>query len=350
VDFVGADYIRTGEDGYEMVNEFVRDMSVEVPDAWSGWSLNQRMRWLHRRVAERWNYYPDVFDRWNWFRARKTGALVDKLVTYSRLRKPLWAFTLSWKHGLEHGQDPLMMTDGGLAVDAAMLYQVPSQGHFDTLVRWWRDYEIQPGDLNLVVGNQVDWYWHQKTKVPAGPELYYQRLRSGTKMMGTQLARGIFIHDLARIVSRLPRRAGEPYPGTEWALAGAAAISRLRSDWRLYPLVLDLEVPKSHPFNSQFRISAQITNTTDEDLNDVEVSLHDTAGVLIVGPTRRVLESVPAEGKTSVPFTVRLTAPSGARANRFMIAAEATWAKDQGPEAGRDLPRKFVTFKYVNGR
>lgn len=353
VDFVGVDYIRTDQDGYEMATEFARDMSIEVPSAWGGWDPTQRARWVQYRVEERWKDNRNTFERWNWFRARKTASLVEKLIRFSHLRKPFWAFTLSWMHGTQHGQDPLMMTDAGLAMDGAMLYQVESQEHFQIMTDSWREYDIRPGGLNLVPGNQVDWYWHQKTRVPAGPELYYQRLRAGTAMMGgepARRARGVFIHDLSRIVSRLPMRRGEPYPGTEWALAGAAAISRLRSDWGLYPLVLDLEVPKSHLFHSQFRVSAQISNLTEEELKDVEVSLYDTMGVTIVSGRSRTISSVPAEGKTSVPFVVRLTAPSSARANRFMIAAQATWPKGQGPEEGRNLPRKFVAFKYVNGR
>lgn len=350
VDFVGVDYLRTNQDGYEMAGDFVRDMSVEVPSGWGGWSLGRRARWVQQRVEAQWSQNPDTFERWNWFRARKTAGIVDKLIRYSHLRKPFWAFTLSWEHGMQHGQDPLMMTDAGLAMDGAMLYQVKSQAHFQAMVDAWREYGMRPGDLNLVVGDQVDWHWHQHSRMPAGPELYYQRLRAGTAMMGKQRARGIFIHDLSRIVMRRPKAKAEPYPGTEWALAGAAAISRLRSDWGLYPLVLDLEVPKSAPFYSQFPISAQIANVTKDELKDVEVSLYHTAGVAIVGPPSRTISSVPGEGKTSVPFLVRLTSPDSDRANRFMIAGQATWPKGQGPKEGQALPRKYISFKYVNGR
>jgi hypothetical protein len=79
----------------------------------------------------------------------------------SRVTKPTWIFVLSWLHGIQHGQDPLMFTDAGITMLAPMLYQVPDRGHFDTLTRSWNEY-IDEGQANIVPGDQVDFYWHQK--------------------------------------------------------------------------------------------------------------------------------------------------------------------------------------------
>ncbi len=351
VDFTGCDYIRTDQDGYEMADEFVRDLSVDVPAGWHGRSQNARMGWVWDKVERHWLTNEDVWERWNWFRARKTAGVIEKILTHARAQKPFWAFTLSWMRGHQHGQDPVMMTDAGLAMDAVMLYQVAGQPQFEAgVVKPWGAYDVRKGSVNMIVGNQVDDFWHQRTRSPPAPQLFHERLRAGTGMMKTDLARGIFIHDAARIISRMPTPGKPelgPYPGTEWALAGAAAISRLRSDWDLYPLVLDVAAPPTVSFGEPFTVIASIQNVTNESLEGVRVTLLKTAGVGSAHWAPVEAAPVPPKEAGRVEFTVRCNAPNAKRENRFMLAAVAEWPEGTGPAEGQDLPRKYVAFRYV---
>ena len=353
VEAVGVDYLRTDGDGYEMVDEFVRDLSVDVPGGWDAWPPARKMQWLQTKVEVLWNYNPDLFDRWNWFRSRKTALIVKEIVDADRDRPKdarldgrFYAFTLSWMHGKQHGQDPAMLSDVGLGMDAVMLYQVQSQPRFEEIIRSWGEY-ARRGQFNLVVGDQVDWYWHQSTKEPAGPEELYNRLRRGTKMVKGDLAKGVFIHDLRRILGS-PRRG--PYPGTEWALAGAAAITALRSDWGLYPLTLALEVPESAAIGAAFQVRVAARNIGAKPLEKVVLRLHNTAGVAPVGPSTVRLSTIPANSTRAATFRVRFPAHMPARASRFMLAVRATWPESGERERGPALPPVAVAMRYVNGK
>ncbi|MGD8237163.1 MAG: hypothetical protein PVH68_01310 [Armatimonadota bacterium] len=353
VELVGVDYLRTDGDGYEMVDEFVRDLSVEVPPGWDAWPRAQRMKWLQTKVEVLWNTNRDLYDRWNWFRARKTALIVRQIVDADRDRPRdakldgrFYAFTLSWMHGKQHGQDPAMLVDAGLGLDAVMLYQVQSQEHFDVVVRSWSEY-ARRGQFNLVVGDQVDWFWHQSTKVPAGPEELYNRLRRGTKMIQGDLAKGVFVHDLRRVISS-PRRG--PYPGTEWALAAAAAITALRADWAVQPAKVSLEAPRSAAIGVPFQARVAVKNVGGQPLDNVVLRLHSTAGVQRVGRASVRLPTIPSNSTEVATFRVRLPRRAPARASRFMVAVRASWPEAADRQEPAPVPPVAVVMRYVNGR
>jgi hypothetical protein len=249
-------------------------------------------------------------------------------------------------HGKQHGQDPAMLVDAGLAMDAVMLYQVVSPEQFDYVIRSWGEYG-RPGQFNLVVGDQVDWFWHQETKVPAGPEEFYNRLRRGSKMITGDLAKGVFVHDLNRILHS-PRRG--PYPGSEWALAGAAAISALRRDSGVQPLEVSLDAPKSAAVGVPFDVKVTLKNAGATPVDNVTLHLHNTAGVAAVGSATTRIATIPANSTRTLAFRVRLPTRMPARANRFMLAVRASWPGDASASGVPRVPPVAVVMRYVNGR
>ena len=229
VDMLGLDYIRTASDGgYEMADEFAQEMGPpELPQAWKEWSKAQRRTWLAQKTKRRQD--PEVADLWGWWRARLTARLVHRIITEGEIKKPLWVFTLGWRHGQQHGQDPLMFTHAGAALDAVMLYEA-NRKQFDMMVKDWEDY-CDATLIPLAVGDEVDWVVHQQTLRPSGPEEMYSRLRTATQRMAHKgRPRAIFWHDLGRAL--YSRRKG-PYQGLEWAVAGARAFTELRQDLSL---------------------------------------------------------------------------------------------------------------------
>jgi hypothetical protein len=155
-------------------------------------------------------------------------------------QKPLWAFTLSWQKGWEHGQAPVMMRDAGLDADAIMLYEADKE-QFRGLVKQWNEY-VRQDQVNLVLGDAIDWVLHQRTYNPAGPEDFYNRnMMAAQGFHSDKPARAIFIHDLHR--ARKGRIA--PYSTEEWLLNGGAAITRLRQLHGRLPYELAWSSPES---------------------------------------------------------------------------------------------------------
>ena len=120
VDFVGIDYIRNALGGYELVNDFVRDMDVDVPEEWESFSFEDRMRWLARKKIRRADM--EFIDQWQWWRAHKSASIIADVIKRSGIKKPLWAFTLSWDKGWEHGQDPVMFADAGVDYNLSLIH------------------------------------------------------------------------------------------------------------------------------------------------------------------------------------------------------------------------------------
>ncbi len=220
VDIVGLDYIRPVFGGYELVDAFVRDMPVTPPADWDKRSLQQRMTWLftHRSAGGH-----NFIEQWYWYRAHRTAQVVRAIKAGLGDKKPLWAFTLSWEKGWHHGQDPVMMRDAGIDIDAIMAYEADSR-QFQGFVKQWREY-VRRKEVNLLVGDAVDWVLHQRTLNPAGPEDFYNRdILAVSQFHADGPVRGVFVHDYVRATRG---RLG-PYSTLEWFLAGGAIITTTR--------------------------------------------------------------------------------------------------------------------------
>jgi hypothetical protein len=243
VDWVGLDYIRPVFGGFELAGDFVRDMPVDPPPGWAEFSPQQKMLWLAKArlppSSGEMNVERNPFiDKWFWYRAHRTAQVVRRIRAGLAPKKPLWAFTLSWAKGWQHGQDPVMMRDAGIDWDAIMLYEADTP-QFRALVKQWNEYTLQ-SQVNLLVGDVIDWVLHQRTLNPAGPEDFFNRnMKAIREFHSDGPVRGLFIHDFTR--ARRGRIA--PYQMREWLLAGGAALTNLRALHRRLPYTLAFTVP-----------------------------------------------------------------------------------------------------------
>lgn len=195
VDFVGVDYIRNALGGMELVDDFAAEMpGLALPPEWKTLGKDERMLWLARKKVMRKDYA--LVDAWQWWRARRVALIVKELKR--RLGdKPMWAFTLTWAKGWNHGQDPVMMNDAGIDLDALMFYEADKE-QFAAMMKEWHAY-AKTGDVNLVPGNIFDWNLHQKD--PSGPAEFGRRLDVALeRVYADGPARAVFFHDIGRLV------------------------------------------------------------------------------------------------------------------------------------------------------
>lgn len=348
VDYVGLDYMRSDRGGYEMVDRFTSEMPLRLPAGFSGWSQTRRWAYVAGKIEKEWQTDPRFYDAWNWWRAHLGAGIVRSIIERAELKKPLWIFVLSWWHGKQHGQDPIMFTDAGTALLCPMLYQVPNRAHFDQMVKDWGAY-VREGQVNLAPGDQVDFYWHQNTLRPAAPEELYDRIMTAHRgYLANDLTVGAFWHDVSR--AALGSNKG-PYPGTEWALAGGAAFTAIRNNWRVHPLIATLKTPGGAPLGGAFQAEITLQNIVRVPVKRIQVKLASTEGVTAVSGLPQTIPSLGGGQTLTVPVSLRLVGPDGSRANRFMVACFVTWPDgDYGDAVRRDLPRQQIVMRYVQGR
>ncbi len=368
VDMVGLDYIRTnpGSGGYELTEPFTSQMPVELPDDWASMSERQRQRFVALKIEEQWRGHqdPDFYEAWNWWRAHLGADVVHRIIEQSGIEKPTWIFILSWKHGIQHGQDPIMFTDAGITMLAPMLYQVDDRHHFNIMVRDWNNY-LREGQVNLVPGDQVDFHWHQEMEyAPAPAELYDRMVTAHRQYSPGQGTAGAFWHDINRAAD--PANLG-PYNGREWALAGAAAFSTIRDTWDVYPLHCELDAPDGAPIANAFTVKVRLQNVAKRPVTGVRISLCDTPHMVGPGLTEAArgdtapdeafgepyteVGTVPAGETVEVQVQVRITQADAARLNETMLALRVTWDEGRFEAPVRsELPRVIVLMKYIKGR
>lgn len=194
VDWVGLDYIRNALGGYELVDDFVAEMpGVIVPPEWRKLTRDERMTWLARKKIMRRDM--DFVEAWEWWRARRVALIVKEIK--ARLGgKAMWAFTLTWDKGWHHGQDPVMMNDAGVDIDALMFYEA-DKAQYGAMMKSWNEY-VKVNDVQVLPGNIFDWGLHQKDE--AGPGEFGRRLKAAINgVYSDGPARGVFYHDMARL-------------------------------------------------------------------------------------------------------------------------------------------------------
>jgi hypothetical protein len=344
VDHVGLDYMRT-EPGYELTDQFARDMPVALPPGWEAMDRKARWQYVAARVEPPGCYeHADFYDAWNWYRAHLGAEIVSEIIRTSGLKKPAWVFCLTWRRGIQHGQDPLMFADAGVTMLAPMLYQIERE-RFDRFVLSDWSKELRPGQVSLVCGDQVDNHWHQNL----GPaELYRRMMAAHQQFIRGGRTEGAFWHDVSRVAQK-----GDlgPYPATEWALAGGAAFSKVRETWHTYPLRVSLQVlTRDCVVGAPLQMRLTIDNTCGKAVSGIKVSPAPTAGTE-TGPQGPTIGTLGVRQSISQDFTGRVVASDPARANRFMFAFRVTWPRrDYGEGFRSDLPAVIIAMQYVQAR
>lgn len=334
VDYIGIDYIRNAFGGYEMVDEFIAEMSPNLPQNPSLYSKSGRMKWLAKKVIKREDAI--LIEQWNWWRAHYVAQNILKdIVDKSNIKQPLWVFTLSWEKGWQHGQDCIMMNDAGVDIDAVMLYEA-DKWQFDQLIKEWHSY-VKAGQVNLIVGNQIDWVVHQTTVNPAGPEEFYNRLvRGATQIYQDSLAKGMFWHDLSRA---LWGRIG-PYSPLEWAVAGGAAFSQLRLKYSLISLSATSTTPEKIKENEIFEVETTVKNLTGKKIQDVNIEMLATPGITCIDENKKIIPYIIVKGENKIIFKLRANDVRKGRDSRYMIATVTKWLENENPE-------RYFSFNYI---
>lgn len=300
VDYIGLDYIRSAAGGYEMVDEFVRDMQL-MPDGFFKWSKDARMNWLGGQVALKkfsgWEG-KDFYELWNWWRAHKVASVVHTIIERAKITKPVWTFTLGWEHGFQHGQDTPMLTDAGVSVNAVMLYEI-TKPLFPFMMKAWRGY-LKPGQSPLIAGNTVDWNLHDKSVEPPGPEEFYNRLMEGmTTLNGGKAVHGVFFHDFDRLIYG---RKG-PFTATEWAVAGADAFSRMQEMWNEVPYSAKISAQKLVVLDHAFPVSVSVKNVSANPLDKITVNMIETQGIKVSGSGTLYISPLKPKDEKIVTFS-----------------------------------------------
>ncbi len=270
IDMIGLDYVRTGTGGYEMVDEFVRDLNVPGPaDYWS-MSKDERIHWLARTVALKEN--KDVVALFEWWRAHKVAMTLKALLDQAKLSKPVFTFTLGWDMGHEHGQDPAMFEDAGVNFNHIMLYQ-SDRKTIEQMNLQWPAY-ISRSNGMYALGEMVDENWVQDSINPPGPEeLYNREAETFQSWQPVNAGIGMFWHDLYRLIYG---QKG-PYSAMEWAVAGGKAFSLLQRTEGVLPLEIELTIPKEAPAGVPIPISVMIHNSSINPMTGIVLHQVDTS-------------------------------------------------------------------------
>ena len=270
VDIVGMDYVRTGSAGYEMVDEFVRDLSVPGPAEYWTMTKQERIHWLAKTVELKEN--KDVVALFEWWRAHKVALTLKGILDEAKLTKPVFTFTLGWQMGHQHGQDPAMFVDAGINYNHIMLYE-GDRNTLESMKKQWPEY-LARGNGMYAMGEMVDFNWVQKSLDPPGPEeLYNREIETFHNWFPVNAGVGMFWHDLYRIIYGIRG----PYSSMEWVIAGGKAFSTLRQAQGLSPIEVTLLAPKEIPAGVPVPISVVVRNHSPENLKGVVLHQIDTA-------------------------------------------------------------------------
>ncbi len=148
-----------------------------------------------------------------------------------------------------------MMRDAGIDWDSIMLYEADSK-QFNGFIKQWSNYTTRK-QINLLVGDVVDWPLHQKTLNPAGPEDFIQRnLKAVEGFHKDGPVRGLFVHDY----NRARRGRLGPYSTQEWLLAGGASLTSLRALHHRLPYVVSISAPQTIVPGSETTVTVNVEN------------------------------------------------------------------------------------------
>ncbi len=282
IDMIGLDYVRTGFAGYEMVDEFMKDLDVPAPAGYGSMNKDERILWLAKTVEHDKDH--KVISLFEWWRAHKVSLALKSILDEAKVSKPVFTFTLGWQQGHQHGQDPAMFVDAGVNFNHIMLYEGDS-GTLQTMNKQWPNY-LARGNGMYAMGEMVDFNWVQKSLNPPGPEELYDRETDTFRSWFDVNARlGMFWHDLYRLVYGMRG----PYSAMEWTVAGGKAFSVMKNAEGVLPIKVVLDEPKEIPAGVAVPINVEVRNQSNINLKGLMLHQLDTSknyasDIATVGP------------------------------------------------------------------
>jgi hypothetical protein len=327
IDYIGLDYMRTGFGGYELVDDFVLDMGLDVPDDFWDRTLEGRMSWLTYKIGTE---KPAYLRMWQWYCASRVAKIVKQIKEQANITKPLWVFTLGWVMGHQHGQDVLMINDAGADFVALMLYEA-NRGCFDQMMIDWPEY-INEGQTNIVIGNCVEERLldNPYTNPWTTPEEWFDRTSKGMeKIYNDGIVEGVFWHDLDRA---LIGQGGDDYSVLEFAIMGGTAFTDIKEHYDKINVNLNIK-----SLNNGI-VSFTVENNNKEPINNITVELLKTVGVK---PLAKGIELQSLDGETiwegKIPYKLI------ARRDRVFVALRLTW----GDEGVNEIAFDFVPVQLA---
>lgn len=333
VDFIGLDYVRTDFGGYEFAEEFVNDMPLDmVPVEWETFDKEEKMLWLAQKLELKKN--PTVYEMWQWWRAHKMSLIIKDIKERAGITKPMWAFTLTWQMGKQHGQDPLMFIDAGIDMNFPMYYSI-DKPTYPFMIEEWRNY-LKQGNTSLVAGQCVDWNLLGRTYDPTGPDEHFLRQKHLIdRLLPVNPSLGLFWHDLTRAF----KRTRGPYSALEWAIAGAASFTYLREKQDYFPFEVRWSAPDSVVQGEIFTIEVNIKNTG-EITSDYYVKLMELANLEMFGDTVQKFYLAPGEIKT-LNFQIKVHQKDWLKHDMQMVAFMIQYG-------GLVTQQRYFDFKYLS--
>lgn len=332
IDFLGLDYMRTDFGGYEYVDDFVKEMPIfNLPGGWENFIKEEKMLWLAHKLEIEKN--PEFEELWQWWRAHKMSLIIKEIKLKSNVKKPLWLFSLTWKQGKEHGQDPLMFIDAGIDINAGMFYSIDKKT-YPHMIESWRQY-LKHFPTSLVAGQCVDWNLLGRTFNPSGPEEHFLRQKHLVdKLLPVNPSLGLFWHDLTRAF----KTTRGPYSALEWAIAGATSFTYLRQKQHLFPFEVKWNCPDSVKVDEIFTIEINLKNSSSISM-DYYVRLIELVNLEMFGDLTQKFYLSPEEVKT-ITFQVKIMQKDIKKDNRQMIAFMIQYGD-------MSTQQRYFDFKYI---
>lgn len=289
VSYIGFDYVRNDTGALEFIDEFIADMGYKLTDELKNGSLKDRQLWLGRLLAL--DTIVPLETEWDWWRAHKVAGIFKSMMDQARLSKPCFIFSLGWKRGHQHGQDPRMFIDAGVSFNSPMFYEVDTE-QFGILMDDWKAYLSGQGG-SFVFGQPVDTVLLHNSRGLNGPEEHYQRQVDTLGLLGPLADHvGFFWHDINRAFTG----GRGPDSMREWAIAGAASFSRLRESAGTVPMRAEILDGTETPLGITFTV--RVTNLT-----NTRLSLLRLDGVRVPGIDQYQPSSIDIPGLK--PFEAR---------------------------------------------
>ncbi len=332
VDYIGLDYMRTDFGGYEYAIDFINDMPVyNIPENWENLDDKEKMVWLAKKLEV--EHDPQIVEMWQWWRAHKMAIIIHEMVTKSGVKKPLWVFNLGWKEAKQHGQDPLMLIDAGLSINAAMFYSIDKKTLPD-MIDDWTDY-LRRCNTSLVVGQCVDWNLLGKTIVPTGPDEHFIRQKQAVDaFLPINPSLGLFWHDLTRAF----KVVRGPYSALEWAIAGGATFTYLRKEQGVFPFKVEWEIPDKVRENDIFTVDATVKNTSNN-VTDFYLKLLKLTNLEMFGDITQKFSLEPGEERT-LTFQIKVMRRDRKKGSMQMVAILLQYD-------GADTQQRYFDYKYI---
>ncbi len=337
ISYVGiSDMFLPPESGIELLDKFVQEFQINVPDDWSDMDFDSKFDYFAGKIADK-----QMFQNFVTWKQYVITEYIKDIINNSGHKKPIFYY-MDYKDAIDNPDLISIVFNSGIDF-VVLVFNTSYDNIMESLDRISNINKISKYYNRLVVSYYIDYQnIDMKDFEISAIDNYVNANLQLTKFGSLTLnANGIMINDLYKAM--FGKRG--PYSPYEWMLGIGETIYRFKDMNKVLPVNVDFSAPENVNYGEEFPIKIKLINTSAKPIGNFKIDVLPIHGKSV--QKNSTISILPPGKETSleIPLQIETNSSQFIRKKSF-IGIRISWTENK--DSATSTQGGYVLFRAIN--